>query len=100
MPINTRDLALETLLLMVASALLFMGVAGLLFGVGAQDALFAVSLVPDAALIALLLGVGLLAALQHWRKLRLLCAYLLMAILLYTLVHNQWAGGHQGSWLT
>ena len=100
MPINSRDLALETLLLMVASALLFMGVAGLVFGIGAQYSLFAVSLVPDAALITLLLGIGLLAALQHWRTLRLLCACLLMVVLVYTLVHNQWAGGQQESWLT
>lgn len=100
MPVNTRNLALETLLLMVAAALLFMGVAGLVFGIGAQYPLFAVSLVPDAALITLLLGVGLLATLQHWKKLRLLSAYLLMTMLVYTLVHNQWSGGQEGSWLT
>lgn len=100
MPINTRDLVLETLLLMVAAALLFMGLAGLIFGIGAQYPLFAVTLVPDAAVATLLLGIGLLAALQHWLWLRRLSACLLMAMLVYTLVHNQWAGGEEGSWLT
>lgn len=100
MPINTRNLALETLLLMVAAALLFMGVAGLVFGIGAQYSLFAVTLVPDAALITLLLGVGLLAALHYWRRLQRFCACLLMVMLMYTIVHNQWAGGQEGSWLT
>ena len=95
MPINTRDLALETLLLMVAAALLFMGLAGLMFGMSAQYSLFAVTLVPDAAVATLLLGIGLLAALQHWLWLRRLSACLLMAMLLYTLVHNQWAGGRK-----
>tara|TARA_R110002051_G_scaffold94872_1_gene164741 strand:- start:24 stop:320 length:297 start_codon:yes stop_codon:yes gene_type:complete len=95
MPINTRDLALETLLLMVAAALLFMGLAGLMFGIGAQYSVFAVTLVPDAAVATLLLGIGLLAALQHWLWLRRLSACLLMAMLLYTLVHNQWAGGRK-----
>lgn len=100
MPINTRDLALETLLLMVAATLLFMGVAGLLFSIGAQYPLFTVTLVPDAALITLLLGVGLLAALQYWRRLQRFSACLLMLVLVYTVVHNQWAGGQEGSWLT
>ena len=100
MPIKPRDLALETLLLMVAAALLFMGLAGLMFGISAQYSLFAVTLVPDAAVATLLLGIGLLAALQHWRWLRRLSACLLMAMLVYTLAHNQWAGGQEGSWLT
>ncbi|MFB9869303.1 putative bifunctional diguanylate cyclase/phosphodiesterase [Vreelandella sulfidaeris] len=100
MPINSRVLALETLLLMVAAALLFMGVAGLALGMGAQESLFAAALVPDAALITLLLGIGLLAALQYWRRLRQLSAGVLLAILVYSVVHNQWAGGQAGSWLT
>lgn len=100
MPNNTRDLALQTLLLMVAATLLFMGVAGFIFGMGSLHALFAVTLVPDAALITLLLGLGLLAALQYWQRLRRLSACILMGALVYTLVHNQLAGEQAGSWLT
>lgn len=100
MSINARDLALETLVLMAAGSLLFIGVGGLLFGIGAQDALYAVKLVPDASLATLIIGTGLLAAMQYWRWLRQFSAFLLIAMLLYTLAHNQWMGGTAGSWLT
>ncbi len=100
MAINTRDLALEAVLLMVAAALLSMGVAGLVFGISAQDSPFSVTLVPDAALITLLLGLGLLAALQYWRRLRCLSAGLLLVMLVYSVVHNLLAGDQVGSWLT
>lgn len=100
MPVNTRDLALEMLLLMVAATLLFMGVAGFIFGIGLQYSLFAVTLVPDAALFTLLSGLGLLASLLRWRRVRRLSAALLFAGLVYTLVHNQLAGDREISWLT
>lgn len=100
MPINARDLALDTLLLMAAASLLFMGVAGLIFGIGAQYSLYSVNLVPDAALVTLLFGIGLLAALQYRRWLQRLCACLLIVMLLYTLAHNQWLSSQAGSWLT
>jgi hypothetical protein len=66
MPTKTRDLALETLLLMVAATLLVMGVAGLVFGMGFSHTLFSVTLVPDAALATLLIVAGLLAVFLRW----------------------------------
>jgi diguanylate cyclase (GGDEF)-like protein/PAS domain S-box-containing protein len=100
MPTKTRDLALETLLLMVAATLLVMGVAGLVFGMGFSHTLFSVTLVPDASLATLLIGAGLLAVFLRWGYVRRGCGGLLVILLLYTLVHNGMAGHQQGSWLT
>ncbi|MBZ5488867.1 EAL domain-containing protein [Halomonas aquamarina] len=100
MPINTRNLALETLLLMILATLVCMGAIGLVVGFSAPaNPLFA-TLVPDGALVVLLVGVGLLAALQGWNKARLTCACALLLVVSYTIVHNTLAGGAEGSLLT
>ncbi|QNI01665.1 EAL domain-containing protein [Halomonas sp. SH5A2] len=100
MPINARDLALDTLLMMAAATLLLMGVVDVLYGVSDTHSLFAVALVPDAALATCLASIGVLATLQRWRRVRWLCALGIMGISLYTLSHNASSGSLLSSWLT
>lgn len=100
MPINARDLALDTLLLMAAATLLMVGVVGVVFGLSDTHSLFAVALVPDAALATCLASMGVLATLQRWRRVRWLCALGIMGISLYTLSHNASSGSLFSSWLT
>ena len=88
MPSNTRDLAAETLLLMVSATLLFMGGAGLLVGLVLPKMLLGPMLVPDASLAILLIGMSLLATLCHWPWLRWGAAGALLALTAYTLAHN------------
>ncbi|WP_231898033.1 sensor domain-containing phosphodiesterase [Halomonas sp. hl-4] len=99
-PINARDLALDTLLLMTVATLLLMGLVGSLFGLSESHSLFAVSLVPDAALATCLASVGVLAILQGWRRTRWLCALALVGLSLYTLGHNLLSPTASSSWLT
>jgi diguanylate cyclase (GGDEF)-like protein/PAS domain S-box-containing protein len=98
-PINARDLALETLLLMTVATLGLMGVVGSLFGLSESHSLFAVALVPDAAIATSLASVGVFAILQGWQRMRWLCALALTGLALYTLVHNVLASTDP-SWLT
>ncbi|WP_404464858.1 EAL domain-containing protein [Vreelandella aquamarina] len=100
MPLNTRDLAAETLLLIASATLLFMGGAGLLIGLLLPETLFGPMLVPDASVATLLIGIGLLATLCQVRWLRLLSAAGLAALLLYTLVHNALDQGIAASLIT
>ena len=100
MPINTRHLALETLLLMISATLVCMGTVGVVVGISVPTQPFFATLVPDAALITLLVGVGLLASLQGWVKARMLCAVTLLLIIIYTVVHNSLEGSGGGSWLS
>ncbi|MFN2409521.1 MAG: EAL domain-containing protein [Halomonas sp.] len=100
MPINARELALDTLLLMAAATVLLMGMVGVVFGVSDAHSLFAVALVPDAALATCLASIGVLATLQHWRRIRWLCALGIIAISLYTLGHNTFSGTLLSSWIT
>ncbi|WP_404376610.1 EAL domain-containing protein [Vreelandella aquamarina] len=88
MPLNTRDLAAETLLLMVSATLLLMGGASLLVGLVLPKILFGPMLVPDASLATLFIGTSLLATLCHWPWLRWGSASALLALTLYTLSHN------------
>ncbi|MFP3342306.1 EAL domain-containing protein [Halomonas sp. SIMBA_159] len=88
MPLNSRDLAAETLLLIASATLLFMGGASLLVGVWLPKTLFGPMLVPDASLVTVLIGISLLATLCQWRWLRLLSTAGLSALLFYTLIHN------------
>ncbi|SDN33838.1 EAL domain-containing protein [Vreelandella arcis] len=99
-PINARDLALDTLLLMAVATLVLMGVVGAVLGVADAHSLFTVALVPDAAVATCLASVGVLAALQRWRSVRLICAVGLAGLSLYTLVHNVLSGSLSPSWLT
>jgi len=99
-PINARDLALDTLLLMTVATLMLMGVVGSLFGLSEPHSLFAVALVPDAAIATSLASIGVLAILQGWRRMRWLSALALMALALYTLAHNALAPTTAPSWLT
>lgn len=100
MPINARDLALDTLLLMTVATLGLMGVVGSLFGLSESHSLFAVALVPDAAIATSLASVGVFAILQGWQRVRWLCALALTGLALYTLVHNVLASSSAPSWLT
>lgn len=99
MPFKTRDIALDSGLLMVSAAFIVMGLIGLL-----QAIAFAMPslLVPDASLAVLLAGAGLLATVQQWRHVRVAAGVALLALTLYTLSHNALLGGNQAgvSWLS
>lgn len=98
--LKTRELALETLLLMVSTTLLCLGLIGLSTGFFIADSPFFATLVPDAALGALLAGVGLIAALQGERRTRWSCAALLSVLALYSLGLHALGGGAGYSWLS
>lgn len=100
MPINARTLALDTLLLMTVATLVLMGVVGSLFGLSESHSLFAVALVPDAAIATSLASVGVFAILQGWQRMRWFCALALTGLALYTLAHNVLASPVDPSWLT
>lgn len=96
---KTRYLIAEAYLHMLAFALLGLGMVSLLgFLAIDQPSRHSVVLLPDSALLALLIGALLLAAIRRaWRSL-LQCAALLAGLTLYTVVHNHLAGGSdQGS---
>ncbi|SFT91378.1 EAL domain-containing protein [Halomonas saccharevitans] len=99
MPFKTRDIAQDSWLLMVSAAFMLMGLVGL-----AQwwHAPALTLLMPDSSLATLLGGVGLLAMVQRWRRVRQMAGAALLALMLYTLLHNALLGGHQTgvSWLT
>ncbi|MDI5921707.1 PAS domain S-box protein, partial [Halomonas sp. LR5S13] len=99
MPFKTRDIALDSWLLMVSAAFVLMGLAGMLewFHYPPQTLLG-----PDASLAAMLSGVGLLAVVQHWQRTRLLAGGGLLVLMGYTLLHNAAVGGSQegASWLS
>ncbi|GHE21308.1 putative bifunctional diguanylate cyclase/phosphodiesterase [Halomonas urumqiensis] len=102
MAIKTHYLAFDTLLLMVASTFIIVGLSGL--GVGMVADLHSplyVLLVPDGYLAVLLGGISLMAMLQGCTRLRWLAGGALVALGLYSLAHNHLAGGSQvgESWL-
>ncbi|MDZ7853041.1 MAG: EAL domain-containing protein [Halomonas sp.] len=99
MPFKTRDIALDSWLLMVSVASLLMGLTGMMQWF--HDTLPTL-LVPDASLAALLSGAGLLAVVQHWQRVRLLAGGGLLALMGYALLHNVIADGSQSgiSWLS
>ena len=76
MRINTRQLALETLLLMISATLVCMGVVGVVVGLSVPTRPFFATLLPDGALVTLLVGIALLATLQGWGKQELSVSYL------------------------
>ncbi|MDW7745964.1 EAL domain-containing protein [Halomonas sp.] len=99
MPFKTRDIALDSWLLMVSVAFVLMGLAGMLEWVHFPPQTL---LAPDASLAAMLSGVGLLAVVQRWQRTRLLAGSGLLALMGYTLLHNAVFGGSQAgvSWLS
>ncbi|SEK41531.1 EAL domain-containing protein [Halomonas daqiaonensis] len=99
MPFKTRDIALDSWLLMVSAAFVLMGLAGMVQWLHYPLQML---LVPDASLAALLSGAGLLAVVQQWQRVRLLAGGGLLALALYSLLHNAIAGGSQVgvSWLS
>ncbi len=100
MRINTRQLALETLLLMISATLVCMGVVGVVVGLSVPTRPFFATLVPDGALVTLLVGIALLATLQGWRKTKVISILSLFLVVTYTLVHNSLEGGRGDSWLS
>ncbi|WP_417422136.1 EAL domain-containing protein [Halomonas sp.] len=100
MPINTRHLALETLLLMISATLICMGTVGVVVGISVPTRPFFATLVPDGALVTLLVGIALLASLQGWTKARIISAFALLLMIIYTLIHNRLEGGGGDSWLS
>ncbi|MCO6057990.1 PAS domain S-box protein [Pseudomonas sp. MOB-449] len=91
---STRQIASEAFLYVLAFALLAMGLISLLGYLSLeQPSVLHVVLLPDSALLSMLLGALLLAAIH--RRLRLFTGLLLMllALSLYTLIHNLLAGG-------
>ncbi|UXZ53666.1 EAL domain-containing protein [Halomonas sp. 7T] len=100
MPLNTRDLAAQTLLLMAAATLLVMGCAGLIGWVMFPGILGGPMLVPDASIVTVLIGSALVATLFHAPVVRLASATLLSILLIYTLLHNQADNGVSASLIT
>ncbi|MFY0989108.1 EAL domain-containing protein [Halomonas sp. C05BenzN] len=87
MPIKARDLALDTLLLMVAATCMLMGLVALLAGwLEVMQYSLYLLLLPGVAGSVLIGGIALLAVLQDWSRLRRLAGGLLGALALYTLV--------------
>jgi PAS domain S-box-containing protein len=100
---KTRYLIAEAYLHVLAFALIGIGVAGLLgFSTIEQPTPHKVVLLPDSALMAVLMGGLLLAATHQATRLLGLFATLLGGVVLYTLAHNQLAGGADNgqSWLS
>jgi len=100
---KTRYLIAEAYLHVLAFALIGMGVAGLLgFSTIEQPTPHKVVLLPDSALMAVLMGSLLLAATRQATQLLALFSALLGGVALYTLAHNQLAGGADNgqSWLS
>ncbi|MGQ7249155.1 EAL domain-containing protein [Halomonas sp. V046] len=86
MPINLRDIAQDTWLLMATAGLLLVGAAGLIHWI-----VMPVSqplLVPDAALAAFIGGLGILLETKRCRRGRVATALALLALALYSLTHN------------
>lgn len=102
LPYRIRDVALDIGLLMIAATFTLLGGAGL--GAHLLGVAYPLSglMVADAALTGLLAGLCLLGWLFQAPRLRLAAALPLVAIALYTLAHNAWAGAPwQGSsWVT
>ncbi|MGM0984151.1 MAG: bifunctional diguanylate cyclase/phosphodiesterase [Pseudomonadota bacterium] len=98
MPFKTRDIALDSWLLMVSAAFVLMGLAGMMQWL--DDALPTL-LATDAALAILLCGAGLVAVVQCWPRLRLLAGGALLALMGYILLYNTLIGPGQSSlyWL-
>ncbi|MFP4263875.1 MAG: EAL domain-containing protein, partial [Halomonas sp.] len=90
MPSKTRDLALDTWLMMVSATFMLMGMTALLanFATGEGQRLLAV----DAAVASLAAGVGLLGVLRRQPRLRAGAGLMLGALALFTVLHNGLAG--------
>lgn len=86
---NTRDIALSTLLLIVAVSGILLGILGVLLKLlmpGEHP--ITLLLTTDSAVASLLSGVGLLALLNHWVTWRRLAGALVVGLAAYHLLHN------------
>jgi len=90
MPFKTRDLALDTWLMMVSATCMLMGLAALLANVA--TAAGQVLLAVDAAMAALAAGVGLLGVLLRQPRLRGGAGILLGVVALFAVLHNGMVG--------
>lgn len=101
---NARDIALGTLLLIVAAAGIQVGVVGLLLQLIMPGGDFVTMLLPaDSSLAALLTGGALLALLNHRVALRRLLGTLIVVLAVYHLIRNAVAidaVGSGASWLS
>ncbi|WP_165927523.1 putative bifunctional diguanylate cyclase/phosphodiesterase [Halomonas marinisediminis] len=102
LPYRIRDVALDIGLLMIATTFTLLGGTGLVAHLLGVAYPLSGLMVADAALAGLLAGLCLLGWLYPAPRLRLAAALPLVALTLYTLAHNIWAGGAwQGSsWVT
>lgn len=102
LPYRIRDVAMDIGLLMIAATFALLGGAGLVAHLLGVAYPLSGLMVADAALTGFLAGLSVLGWLFTAPRLRLAAALPLVAITLYTLTHNAWAGGPwQGSsWVT
>ncbi|GHC34612.1 putative bifunctional diguanylate cyclase/phosphodiesterase [Aidingimonas halophila] len=103
MPFKTRDIALDTGLLMVAATFILMGVGGLLANsVETMSYSLRTLVVSDAALSTLLAGIALVATIQRKPWIRCMAGAALLAVMAYTLIHNVMVGGNVSglSWIS
>lgn len=100
---DARDIALGSLLLIMATSCALIGaLGGLLHLVTTGEHPINLLLTTDAALALLLAGLALLALINQWRRSRYLAGGLMVLLGLYSLIHNAWAppGDERLSWLT
>jgi PAS domain S-box-containing protein len=91
---SSRFLVVEAYLHVLAFALLAMGLVSLVGYLGIEKpTLHNVVLLPDSALLSMLLGGLLLGAFYRAKRALVLLAALLIGVTLYTLAHNLIAGG-------
>lgn len=100
---KTRDLIIESYLLITVFALFCLGIFSLFDYAGSQSvSAQSVVLLPDSALCAVLMSGFLLSVIRQSRALVILFVLPLMALCLYSLLHNYWAGGAEigHSWVS
>ncbi|WP_373184696.1 PAS domain S-box protein [Halopseudomonas sp.] len=91
----TRVIMIQTYLFMLGCGLVMFGLfAGGDFLLQHEPALATVMLLPDSALLAMLLGAMLLGCLSRSAWWRLLPAICVVGLCIYSLVHSWLAGGH------
>lgn len=89
---DARDIALGSLLLIMATSCALIGaLGGLLHLVTTGEYPINLLLTTGAALALLLAGLALLALINQWRRSRYLAGGLMVLLGLYPLIHNAWA---------
>lgn len=100
---NARDIALGTLLLIVAIGCTLIGALGVLLQfIVVGDHPINLLLTTDASLAALLSGLAFLALINQWSRVRILAGGLMVLLATYSVAHSAWEGGADQalSWLT